>query len=1219
MKINRFLSFIITATVFSLAAKAQNETSISEITYKDKLINDKRYSEIVQKSAQRNIFNISRAPADSNATDETKELYQFLMLQFEDRIISGQTHNYYNQIKNLAGKSPLLRVHDFQHFTEGYPYLWANGGHTFGKHDDGSVQELINWYNSTGGKGIISYQWHWHSPSGGEVSTNTFYTSLTDFDIREAVKEGTGEYNDIIRDIDDIAAELKKFQDEGIPILWRPLHEAGGGWFWWGAHGAGPCLELYDILFDRLKNHHHLHNLIWVWSTPEEDWYPGNDKVDIIGHDSYPGSHNYDPQKEAFDRLFDLTNGEKLIAMTENGPIPDPGECFKQDAPWLFFMSWNELTTEQNSVSHIQEVFDNPMVLTIESANYKTDNLWRSSLYPEDWRPGYTDEQGRFLHDFSYAGYHQGEKAIPEIQENIVDVSKPPYNVDNTGSEDATTLIQDAINKVGESGGGVVYFPAGKYKIKPQNGSDYSLRISDENIILRGAGADSTFLFNDEIFMRQKNIILIKGEDSWWFSQNGAVTNILYDLPNPTKVLPVESMAGFAKGDKIIIASEPTDEFIEEHKMSGIWTASAIKGVAFYREIDSIDATNKLIFIDSPTRYFLKTRDHSKIYHANSHIQECGIENLSIGNRQSEKTGWDEESYSEEGTGAYDVHFSQAIQFKYSENCWIKNVSTYRPDENADDFHILSNCLLLNQCRNITVDSCFFQKPQYEGGGGNGYMYTLCSNDCLIKNSRANHSRHNYDFKYPYSNGNVIHNCSGENSKYASDFHMYLSMSNLFDVFTVNGDYLESCFRPYGGDAIHGYSSTQSVFYNTIGEAYHPQKDYIVESRQFGWGYIIGTSGQAYNIVTEPVSGTTGAYSYDTSPEDFVEGANKGDGLRPWSLYLDQLQKRLDDSTAHAYNLNVVVRDGITLEPLSFCNVKIYESLKETGEDGVASFTDLPESVILYIDKDMFYPVEARQITIFNDTTVTFYLSRKEHDVRFQVFNAVTTNAIWGALVTVDSIASTTGYSGEAEMTVYEGEHTYTIQDEAFQAISGIINIISDTTLQFYLVPTSANVKFRIKKGTTPINKATVIMAGDTLISNSLGIVNFYNLAVGETYNFSVARQGYFNVNGEFVLHKDTTINIQMEHDDVFNDFYTFDKNTILWPNPVKNILHIKFATPWFSGKIIITDLSGNILYLKEVKNEILLDVHITSFSIGVYILKTINQSSQESILFIKQ
>ncbi|HSI09085.1 MAG TPA: hypothetical protein VK985_10920, partial [Rariglobus sp.] len=63
---------------------------------------------------------------------------------------------------------------------------------------------------------------------------------------------------------------------------------------------------------------------------------------------------------------------------------------------------------------------------------------WRSSLYPENWKPGFTDAQGRFLHDFSYAGYHAGERPLPVKTNNVIDVTKPPYNADPRGTVDAT-------------------------------------------------------------------------------------------------------------------------------------------------------------------------------------------------------------------------------------------------------------------------------------------------------------------------------------------------------------------------------------------------------------------------------------------------------------------------------------------------------------------------------------------------------------------------------------------------------------------------------------------------------------------------------------------------------------------------------------------------------------------------------------------------------------
>ncbi len=70
---------------------------------------------------------------------------------------------------------------------------------------------------------------------------------------------------------------------------------------------------------------------------------------------------------------------------------------------------------------------------------------WRSSLYPEDWTPGFADSQGRFLHDFSYAGYHNGEVLIPENPPGaILDVTLEPYGADNTGAAYANVAIQTA-------------------------------------------------------------------------------------------------------------------------------------------------------------------------------------------------------------------------------------------------------------------------------------------------------------------------------------------------------------------------------------------------------------------------------------------------------------------------------------------------------------------------------------------------------------------------------------------------------------------------------------------------------------------------------------------------------------------------------------------------------------------------------------------------------
>jgi mannan endo-1,4-beta-mannosidase len=317
-------------------------------------------------TATKNVYNITQDLVDAQSDANTKTLYGFLLSNFGKNIISGQTSDYYDTIKKIIGKSPMLRVYDFQHYTQGYSYLWANGGFSFGWDDNGVTQNAIDWYKSTNKKGIVSFQWHWHSPNGGTVGTNTFYTTNTTFDITKAVQSGTPENTLALRDIDSIATQLKKLQAAGVPVLWRPLHEAGGAWFWWGAKGPAACKQLFGILFDRLTNYHHIHNLIWVWSTPETDWYPGNDSIDIVGYDSYPANFNYGIQKTTFDVLYTLTGGQKLITMSENGAIPNPNDCLTMDAPWSYFMSWSNLVKSANTNAHLIDVFTNPKVLTLE-------------------------------------------------------------------------------------------------------------------------------------------------------------------------------------------------------------------------------------------------------------------------------------------------------------------------------------------------------------------------------------------------------------------------------------------------------------------------------------------------------------------------------------------------------------------------------------------------------------------------------------------------------------------------------------------------------------------------------------------------------------------------------------------------------------------------------------------------------------------------------------
>lgn len=511
---------------------------------------------------------------------------------------------------------------------------------------------------------------------------------------------------------------------------------------------------------------------------------------------------------------------------------------------------------------------------------------WRSALYPEDWTPGSPDAQGRFLHDFSYAGYHRGERPLPKVSGPVFDVTKPPYGADASGVVDATPVIQKALDAAAAVGGGVVFLPSGTFRVLPQGGAKAVLKISGDNVVLRGEGAGKTFLFNDDPVMREKVLLLVEPAIAMDWRDEGAgipFSPLAADLPNQSSVVFVDDVSVFSPGDLVVLRSDLTQRFIDSVEMTGKWqpagAGSANRTLMFCRRVTAIDPATKSLSLDVPVRYPMMRADSARVVKIPGRlISECGLEDFSIGMKQHPGTGLEEEDFAKAGTAAYEVHASRAILFRNAENCWAKGVSTYAPEGNDPQVQVLSNTLCLARSRFVTVTDCAFRFSQYRGGGGNGYHFAMNGQENLVVDCIADAGRHNYDFGTMACSGNVLTRCLAKDGKLGSDFHMFLSMSNLLDRMTCDGDFLEArYFRPWGGNPIHGVTTTQSVFWNTRGLRYSLEKPVLIWSQQVGDGYVIGTSGPCDKV----------------DSDDFVEGLGQGEDLEPQSLYADQLQRRV--------------------------------------------------------------------------------------------------------------------------------------------------------------------------------------------------------------------------------------------------------------------------------------------------------------------------------------
>ena len=326
-----------------------------------------------------------------SASQQAKKVYEFLLQQSGKKTLSGtmsgssNSNDFADLIYSNVGKYPALTGYDFIFLQ--YSPTPENWNWKVNYNDISAARE--QWNNN----GLVSYMWHWNVPTSesawkngtekGDYTGYAFYSDKTAFDIKEALKEGTWQNQFLMKDIEEAASYLKNLRDAGIPVIWRPLHEAAGNynlysdngaWFWWGKGGAEPCKQLWRLLYDQFTNVHGLNNLIWVWTVDAtagcedqyDDWYPGDDVVDIVGVDIY--ENNTDAKTRQFQALVDVTKGNKLVSVSECGNIPDPDKCFAQGNAWSWFMVW--CTFDEN----------NNLALSNKDWNLNTKTWWSTVM-----------------------------------------------------------------------------------------------------------------------------------------------------------------------------------------------------------------------------------------------------------------------------------------------------------------------------------------------------------------------------------------------------------------------------------------------------------------------------------------------------------------------------------------------------------------------------------------------------------------------------------------------------------------------------------------------------------------------------------------------------------------------------------------------------------------------------------------------------------------------
>lgn len=167
----------------------------------------------------------------------------------------------------------------------------------------------------------------------GKVDYSGYSPNVMEGNVAHRILPG-GDLNKIYTGYLDMVADYGlRMQKQGIPVIFRPLHEHNGYWFWWGAKNtsAQDFQKLWEYTVKYLRDTKGVHNFLYAYSpngpfdTAESylDRYPGDAWVDIMGIDTYD-----DDQTGAYFQKLDSSLGVmqqvaakhgKIIAVTEAG------------------------------------------------------------------------------------------------------------------------------------------------------------------------------------------------------------------------------------------------------------------------------------------------------------------------------------------------------------------------------------------------------------------------------------------------------------------------------------------------------------------------------------------------------------------------------------------------------------------------------------------------------------------------------------------------------------------------------------------------------------------------------------------------------------------------------------------------------------------------------------------------------------------------------------
>ena len=169
-----------------------------------------------------------------------------------------------------------------------------------------------------------------------------------------------------------------------------------------------------------------------------------------------------------------------------------------------------------------------------------------------------------------------------------------------------------------------------------------------------------------------------------------------------------------------------------------------------------------------------------------------------------------------------------------------------------------------------------------------------------------------------------------------------------------------------------------------------------------------------------------------------------------------------------------------------------------------------------------------KKVSIYRDTLITLSMTLYDYPVSFSMSDSHTGNPLSGVVIRLGEEEGISNVDGKFDFRVPFGSYETVFSKEGYRELSEQLDVSGAMHHERSMEKTHAQIKFRLKTGSTPVNGALVVLGEDSLTSSLLGICTFTEREVGADYDYSVSRTDYFPLAGGLRLNADTTLDLQL-------------------------------------------------------------------------------------------